>query len=311
MLAARASVTVVTQPDRPAGRGQHLAPTAVTSAALALGLPVLTPTRLRAFAADVRAAAPDRCVVASYGRIVPQELLDAAPLWLNVHPSALPLYRGATPLQSVIRDGCRATAVSIIAMDAGMDTGDLLAQTAPLAIGPEETYGELHDRLAQVGAALLDETLAADARGTLVRTPQRERAAAAGIDDAAIARTVTRPWTKADTVLPADASARALVDRIRALAPKPGAQLPALVPHDDAPPLPPLKILRAHAVAALPDGARSENGSVVVVRGFIFLRASDGWVAVDELVPAGKAAMAMAAYANGRRADAAYAAVPA
>jgi methionyl-tRNA formyltransferase len=298
---------VVTQPDRPAGRGQKLAPTPVKSAALALGLPVHTPVKLRAFAGDVRAAAPDRCVVASYGRIVPQVLLDAAPLWLNVHPSLLPLYRGATPIQSAIRDGCATTAVSIIAMDAGMDTGDLLAQTPPLAIAPEETYGDLHDRLAAVGATLLGEVLDADARGELVRVPQFERARAYGMDGEVIARTVTRPWTKADTVLPLDATARELVDRVRALAPKPGAQLPALAARDGAAPFPPLKVLRAHAVASLPDGVRAENGSVVMVRGYLYVRASDGWIAVDELVPAGKNAMTMDAYANGRRADAAYA----
>jgi len=279
----------------------------VKSAALALGLPVLTPTALRAFAEDVRAAAPDRCVVASYGRIVPQALLDAAPLWLNVHPSLLPLYRGATPIQSAIRDGCTSTAVSIIAMDAGMDTGDLLAQTPPLAIAPGETYGELHDRLALVGATLLGEVLDADARGELARVPQFERARDYGLDGEAIARTVTRPWAKADTVLPLDASARELVDRIRALAPKPGARLPALAARDGAVPFPPLTILRAHAVASLPDGVRAENGSVVMVRGFVYVRASDGWVAVDELVPAGKNAMTMEAFANGSRADAAYA----
>jgi methionyl-tRNA formyltransferase len=298
---------VVTQPDRPAGRGQKLAPTPVKSAALALGLPVHTPVKLRAFAGDVRAAAPDRCVVASYGRIVPQVLLDAAPLWLNVHPSLLPLYRGATPIQSAIRDGCATTAVSIIAMDAGMDTGDLLAQTPPLAIAPEETYGDLHDRLAAVGATLLGEVLDADARGELVRVPQFERARAYGMDGEVIARTVTRPWTKADTVLPLDATARELVDRVRALAPKPGAQLPPLAARDGAAPFPPLKVLRAHAVASLPDGVRAENGSVVMVRGYLYVRASDGWIAVDELVPAGKNAMTMDAYANGRRADAAYA----
>jgi methionyl-tRNA formyltransferase len=312
MLAARCAVTVVTQPDRPAGRGHKLTATPVKTAALALGLPVLAPVRLRDFAADLRAQAPDRCVVASYGRIVPQVLLDSAPLWLNVHPSKLPLYRGATPIQSAIRDGCTSTAVSIIAMDAGMDTGDLLAQTPPIAIGERETYGELHDRLAAIGAALLAETLDADARGDLTRTPQTARAREAGIDDAAIARTVTRPWGKEDTMLPPFATARELVDRIRALAPKPGAQLPALHARDGAAPFPPLKILRAHGVAALPDGAASsENGSVVVVRGFVYVRATDGWVAVDDLVPAGKPAMSMDAYANGRRADAAYVAVPA
>ncbi len=312
MLAARANVTVITQPDRPAGRGHKLAATPVKVAALALGLPVRTPAKLREFAADVRAQMPDRCVVASYGRIVPQTLLDAVPLWLNIHPSLLPLYRGATPIQSAIRDGCTWTAVSIIAMDAGMDTGDVLAQTDPLAIGERETYGELHDRLAEIGAALLADTLDADASGVLGRTPQARCARERGIDAEAIARTLTRPWTKADGVLPARATSRELVDRIRALAPKPGAAFPALGARDGSAPLPPLKILRAHGLAAAPHGATETGpGAVISLRGMLYVRATDGWVAVDELVPAGRGPMSMEAYANGRRADATYLAVPA
>ena len=306
MLAERATITVVTQPDRPAGRGQQLAPTPVKVAALELGLVVHTPANLRAFAADVIAAAPDRCIVASYGRIVPQVLLDAAPLWFNVHPSLLPLYRGATPIQSAIRDGCTTTAVSIIAMDAGMDTGDLLAQTPPLTIAPGETYGELHDRLAVAGATLLADALDADRRGELARVPQSERARELGIDAAAVARTATRLWSKADVVLPVGARANELIDRIRALAPKPGARLPALLECDGAAPFPPLRVLRAHAVTAVPGGAPADGG-VVIVRGHVYVRANDGWVAIDEVVPAGKNAMTMDAYANGRRADARYA----
>jgi methionyl-tRNA formyltransferase len=155
----------------------------VSVAAQALGIPVLTPVNLRAFVADLAALAPDRCVVASYGRIVPQALLDVVPLWLNIHPSLLPLYRGATPIQSAIRDGRTVTAVSIIAMNAGMDTGDLLAQTEPLAIADDETYGELHDRLADIGAELLGDVLDADARGESFPNPQSQRASDLGIDD--------------------------------------------------------------------------------------------------------------------------------
>ncbi len=92
-------------------------------------------------------SAPDAFVVASYGKIVPQVLLDAVPIAFNVHPSLLPLYRGATPMQSAIRDGRTETAVTVIAMDAGMDTGDILVREREI-IGPAETYGELHDRLA-------------------------------------------------------------------------------------------------------------------------------------------------------------------
>jgi methionyl-tRNA formyltransferase len=302
-------LAVVTQPDRPAGRGHQLTPAPVKTAALSLGIPVLTPERLKAFVPELAALAPECCVVASYGRILPQALLDAAPLWLNIHPSLLPLYRGATPIQSALRDGRTETAVSIIAMDAGMDTGDLLAQTEPLAIAATENYGALHDRLAEIGAELLGETLAAGARGVLTRTPQSERARELGIDDAEIAATLTRPLTKADRVLPPYATAREAVDRIRSLAPKPGAQLIAgLRPAVGTTPLPAFTILRAHESRQSPlaDGRDVPSGTVVSARGFLYVRASDDWIVVDEIVPAGKAAMAIAAFAAGRRIDDVY-----
>jgi len=309
-LASVAEVAaVVTQPDRPAGRGQQLAATPVKLAAQALGIPVHAPLNLRAFAGELAALAPQRCVVASYGRIVPQALLDVVPLWMNVHPSLLPLYRGATPIQSAIRDGRTVTAVSIIAMDAGMDTGDLLAQTEPLAIGDDETYGELHDRLADIGAELLVDALAADARGESYPNPQTQRAHDLGIGDDEIARTVTRPFGKDDRVLPPYATAREAVDRIRSLAPSPGAQLVGgLRPAVGTAPLPPLKILRAHVSRESPlaDGRDVPSGTVVAHRGYLYVRANDAWIVVDEVVPAGKSAMPIGAFANGRRIDDVY-----
>jgi methionyl-tRNA formyltransferase len=264
-VAARAGdelAAVVTQPDRPAGRGQKLAPTPVKAAAG--GALVLTPTALRAFAEELRALGPDLCVVASYGRIVPQALLDAVPVWLNVHPSLLPLYRGATPIQSAIRDGQRETGVTIIAMDAGMDTGDIVAQTAPLPIGDDETYGELHDRLALVAAGLLDACVDAVAAGRLTRTPQDGSRA-----------TVTRPLTKADRLLAPYArehGARACVDLVRSLAPRPGALL------EDGE-LVALGVQRAHAAPSRPADA-------------VTIAANDGaWLVADVVVPPGKRPM--------------------
>jgi methionyl-tRNA formyltransferase len=302
-------LAVVTQPDRPAGRGQRPAASPVKSASLELGLPVLAPERLAGFAAELAALGPERCVVASYGRIVPQALLDAAPLWLNVHPSLLPLYRGATPIQTAIRDGRRFTGVSVIAMDAGMDTGDLLGQTEPLAIAEGEAYGALHDRLAEIGAELLGDVLAADARGELTRIPQATRARELGIGDDEIVRTLTRPLTKDDRVLPPYATAREAVDRIRSLAPKPGARLTAgLRPAVGNTPLPALTILRAHASRQSPlaDGRDLPSGTVVAARGYLYVRASDAWIVVDEVVPAGKSAMPIEAFAAGRRIDEVY-----
>jgi methionyl-tRNA formyltransferase len=133
-------------------------------------------------------------------------------------------------------------------MDAGMDTGDLLAQTEALPIGDDETYGELHDRLALVGAELLDDVVARDVAGTRVPAiSQEQRGNELGIDAAEIAATVTRPLGKEDRVLPPYATAREAVDRIRSLAPAPGAQLIAgLRPTVGTTPLPSFKILRAH-----------------------------------------------------------------
>jgi methionyl-tRNA formyltransferase len=269
----------------------------------------LTPVKLRAFADELVALGPDRCVVASYGRILPQALLDVVPLWLNIHPSLLPLYRGATPLQSVIRDGRTVTAVSIIKMDAGMDTGDILAQTEPLPLGADETYGELHDRLAAIGALLLADVLAADERGAIVAVSQAERARELDIDGAEIEQTVTRPFGKDDRVLPPYATAREAIDRIRSLAPAPGAQLiGGLRPVVGAVPLPAFKILRAHISRESPlaDGRDVPSGTVVAHRGFLYVRANDDWIVVDEVIPAGKPAMPIAAFANGRRIDDVY-----
>lgn len=304
-LAARCNVLlVVTQPDRPAGRGQKLVATPVKAAALELGLEVATPSALRPFAGDVRALGADRAVVASYGRILPQALLDTVPLWYNIHPSQLPLYRGATPIQSVIRDGRATTAVTIIAMDAGMDTGDILKQTLPIALGETETYGELHDRLALVGADLLGQTIDADESGTLHRVRQ--------IDGDDVAATLTRPLAKADSILPPYATAREAVDRIRSLAPAPGAKLsPDLKPVIGTTPLPEFKILRAHASTDSPlaEGRDVPSGTVVANRGYLYLRANDAWVVLDEILPAGKNAMSIDAWANGRRIDEVFSAV--
>ena len=190
------------------------------AAALARGLSVSTPERLLPFADELRALAPDAYVVASYGRIVPPAVLGLVPLAVNVHPSLLPLYRGATPLQSAIRDGRRETGLTIIAMDAGMDTGDVLLQErAP--VGADETYGELHDRLALRGAALAVEALARYADGTLERRPQAEVARALEIDAAEIAATMTHPLHKNDLSVDWTQPPARIVDLVRALAPRP------------------------------------------------------------------------------------------
>ncbi len=254
------------------------------AAAAHLGLATATPIALKAFAEQLRELAPDACIVCSYGRIVPQALLDAAPVWLNVHPSLLPLYRGATPIQTAIRDGATRTGVTIIAMDAGMDSGDIVAQSPPVPIGETETYVALHDRLATLSATMLTKVLDAFAAGSLPRTPQNDALA-----------TFTSPFGKDDYRLIPGLTAKQTVDRIRSVAPRPG-----LKTGEDSG-LPRFTLLRAHVTNASPlrpdVGARS--GSVIAHRGYLFIAATDGWVAVDELIMAGGRPTDAAAFARG------------
>jgi methionyl-tRNA formyltransferase len=212
-------VLVVTQPDRPAGRGYRLRATPVKIAATELGIPTIEPERIRDALPTFAGLAADLYAVASYGKIVPQAVLDLPRLGaLNVHPSLLPCYRGATPLQSQLRDGIATGGVSIIAMDAGMDTGDVVLQEAR-TLGALETYGELHDRFAELGAEMLGRATAQALAGTLARTPQSDLGCA---EDAA--RTLTRPLRKDDTLVDWTWPARRVVDHVRSLSPQPGAR---------------------------------------------------------------------------------------
>jgi len=278
---------VVTQPDRPAGRGHKLTPTPVKRAAEARGLRISTPERLKPFADEARALGADAFVVASYGRIVPQALLDVVPIAFNVHPSLLPLYRGATPLQSAIRDGRTETGVTIIAMDAGMDTGDVLLQERT-PIGPEETYGELHDRLAQRGAKMVVEALQRYEEGCIKRRSQNEIAYELEITGEEIVRTLTRPLRKEDLVISGDLKAKEIVDKIRSLAPAPAARMKSSMSFAG-----PVKVLKASVSSdapLLPSGV-IDPGQPVLVRGRIWIEARDGMVRVDELVVPGSKPM--------------------
>lgn len=218
MLAAQSDVRlVVTQPDRPSGRGHRLQPTPVKAAARELGIAILEPQRLVEALEALAAADADLFALASYGKIVPRAILALPPLgFLNVHPSLLPLYRGATPLQSALRDGATRSGVTIMQMDAGMDTGDIVLQEAR-PVGPRETYGALHDRFAALGADLLARALERALAGTLERIPQASLGVAPGEIDA----TRTRPLTKEELAIDWSRPAKAVVDQVRSLAPQP------------------------------------------------------------------------------------------
>jgi methionyl-tRNA formyltransferase len=167
-------VTVVSQPDRPAGRGKHLTPPPVKELALKLGLPVQQPTALKtpAFVEGLIALRPDLFVVVAYGRILPVAVLEVPRLgpW-NVHGSLLPKYRGAAPIQWSIIRGESKTGICIMRMEAGLDTGPV-ASSAETPISDEDTAGTLAARLAQLGAALLVETIPRIAEGSAIVVPQ-------------------------------------------------------------------------------------------------------------------------------------------
>ncbi len=208
-------LAVFTQPDRPSGRGQALAASAVKQCALGAGLPVLQPPTLKSeqALAALRALALDALIVVAYGLILPEAALAAPRLGCyNIHASLLPRWRGAAPIQRAILAGDARTGVTLMRMQAGLDTGPMLAQRA-LEIGPLETAGELHDRLAQLGAGLLMETLAALARGEAHETPQPD----GGVTYAA-------KIEKREALINWNAEAEAVVRQVRAFNPWPVAE---------------------------------------------------------------------------------------
>ncbi len=174
LIAHHEVIGVVTQPDRPAGRSQRIQTSPVKQLAQRAGIPVLQPEKIRAPAAlaDLRRWSPDVYVVAAFGQILPQAVLDIPPFGaINVHASLLPRWRGAAPIQAAIRAGDTHTGITIMLMDAGLDTGPILSQRA-LPIAPDETGQSLHDKLARLGADLLVETLPGYLAGDVLPTPQ-------------------------------------------------------------------------------------------------------------------------------------------
>lgn len=207
-------VGVVSQPDRPAGRGMQLTAPAVKQTALALGLPVIQPEKVRTGELErwLREQDADAALVAAYGRILPSAVL-AAPRrgCLNLHASILPDYRGAAPIQWALLDGKTETGISLMQMDAGMDTGAVYA-TRRLTIPARMNGGELAEELARLAAAMVGDEFLAAVAGTLHAVPQ----------DSARA-TLAPPLAREQFWLDWTRSASALVNQVRAFAPAPGA----------------------------------------------------------------------------------------
>jgi len=205
-------IGVVTQPDRPRGRGRESAPPPIKVVAEGLGLTVLQPARVGddAFLETFRALAPDLVVVAAFGQILPGEIIHGPRLGcINIHPSLLPKYRGAAPINWALIRGEEKTGVTIMRMDEGVDSGAILLQEET-PIGEEESFGELHDRLAGMGAELLLIALAMLRTGTLLPRPQ----------DGSLATTAPR-LTREDGLIRWENGVRNIVSLIRGLSPLP------------------------------------------------------------------------------------------
>ena len=267
----------MTQPDRPAGRGHKLRPTPVKAAATELGLRVFERASLREFARECAGEAYDLFVLASYGKILPQALLDVPKLGsFNVHPSLLPKYRGATPIQTALLAGDEETGVTIMLMDAGMDTGDVVLQERT-PIAPGERYGELHDRLAVFGAQALSHAL------DLARSGHIPHRAQSGTPS------VTRPIRKDDLAIDWNWPAQRIVNTVRAYAPTPAARATL----GDAA----VKIQRASVGTA--SIAPLAPGEIAGVSGeAAAVRCGDGTVDVLELVAPNRGPQSGAAFAQ-------------
>ena len=274
---------VVTQPDRPKGRGRQLAPTPIKAAALERQLNVFQPERPNRLEAVARIATarPDVLVVVAYGAILRGPLLSVAPMGaINVHASILPRYRGMSPIHWAILDGDEMTGVTTMHMDEGVDTGDMILNQTT-AIGPDETTGALYDRLSEMGARLLIQTLAAIENGTAPRTPQPALGAtyAGRIDKAQGAIDWTRP-------------AHEIHNRIRAMTPAPGA---TGILNDQ-----PIHLSASRLVGDDIAAAGTSGTILAITREAIRVATGAGAIDIHEIRPAGGKTMSGADYTRGR-----------
>jgi methionyl-tRNA formyltransferase len=275
-------VGVVTQPDRPAGRGRKLTAPPVKELALALGLPVIQPNRLREpeALAQLQAWQPDLIVVTAFGQILRQNVLDLPPQGcVNVHASYLPRWRGAAPIQAAIAAGDAKTGVTVMKMDAGVDTGAILIQV-PVEITDQDTGGTLGSRLAIKGAELLLATLPDYLAGRIQPQPQ----------DNALA-TYAPMLKKEDELLDFNLPADVLARRIRAYQPRPGTYI---MWEGNV-----LKIIRAHAQHAGDDSPGVQPGQHGILDRQPSLGATQSWLVLDEVQPAGKKPMPSQVFLNG------------
>ncbi|MBK1702662.1 methionyl-tRNA formyltransferase [Thiococcus pfennigii] len=277
-------VAVYTQPDRPAGRGRRLAASPVKEAALADDLPVRQPATLKDPAAvtELAAFAPDLMVVVAYGLLLPPAVLATPRLGcINVHASLLPRWRGAAPIQRALLAGDTETGITIMGMEAGLDTGPMyLARTTP--IDPRDTGGSLHDRLARLGAEALRAALPGILDGTLHPQPQDPRLA-----------TYAKKLTKEEALIDWTRPATAIERQVRAFDPWPVAETRLGQTT--------LRIWEAYAVDTTADAT---PGAVVATgRDGVEVATGEGRLRITRMQPPGKRPMSAADYLNAHRLD--------
>jgi len=273
---------VVTQPDKPKGRKRILTPPPVKAYAVEHGIPVYQPETMKngAFADTLSAIDPEVIVVAAYGKLLPSYILDYPKYGcINAHGSLLPRHRGAAPIQRAILAGDTLTGVTAMYMAQGLDTGDMILKVE-VPITEDDTFGTLHDKMAEAGAKAMLDTLSALENGTAARTPQDDALStyAAKIENKDCALSFDRPLTE-------------VYDHVRALSPLPLAV--ANMPDGRT-----LKIIRAKKTDLHTDKA---PGTVVSVKGGVLsVACRDGVIAIMEVQPEGKGKMPAAAFLNGR-----------
>ena len=271
-------VAVVTNPDRPSGRGHKLAPPPVKVAAVKAGVPVWQPAKPREILDELRALDVDACAVVAYGALLPQDVLDAGGRgFVNLHFSLLPAWRGAAPVQHSVLAGETRTGVTCFVLEAGMDTGPVL-HTAETGIGPDETAGELITRLAVLGAPVLVDAVRGLVDGSLEPVAQDH-------DLATYAPKITPEMARLDWSAPAERIRCA----VRAFNPVPGAWTTL---RGDR--------LKIHAVAAAP--ATGPPGEVVdLTDAGPVVACGEHALVLTQVQPAGKPRMDGTAFANGYR----------
>ena len=278
-------VAVITQPDKPRGRGYVLTPTPVKAYALERGIPVYQPETLRGGAFDdtLRTLAPDLIIVVAYGKILPLSVLSCPPLGcINVHGSLLPALRGAAPMQRAIMDGHPVTGVTTMYMAEGLDTGDMLLREE-VEILTDDNFESIHDKLAEAGARTLLATLAALRDGTLVAIPQDNGAA-----------TYAAKIEKEDRLLDFSRDAEAVHNLIRGLSP-----IPLAFTHTPDGKL--LKVPAARVARPAADGSLAAPGTVLSLEGGIEVACGRGSVLLTTVTPEGKSRMSAADYVRGRK----------